>query len=78
VLLQSLAPAGDADDVLGDLEEAHRIHTQRHGPLVAHVRTGIEALDMAAALVRTRIDILSIYGGRGTLQDYAGTQSSPA
>lgn len=70
VLLRCLAPRGQAEDVLGDLEEAHRIHTQRHGPLAARVRTGLETLDMAAALVRTRIDIFGSYGGSGTVQDY--------
>jgi predicted permease len=70
VLVRSLAPRGKADDVLGDLEEAHRIHTHRHGRLAARMRTGIETLDMAAALLRTRIDIFGNYGGSGVMQDY--------
>jgi len=70
VLLRCLAPKGDAEDVLGDLEEVHRIHTQRYNPLAARVLTGLETLDMAAALVRTRIYMLRIYGGSGVMQDY--------
>ncbi|HJR60506.1 MAG TPA: ABC transporter permease [Vicinamibacterales bacterium] len=70
VLLRWLAPPGDADDLLGDLEEAYRIHTRRHGPIEAHVRTGLETLDMAAALVRTRIDMFGSYRGSTAMQDY--------
>lgn len=69
-LLRKLAPRGHADDVVGDLEETHRLHTQRHGPAGARVRTGLDTLDMAAALVRTRVDIFGLYKGSGTLQDY--------
>ena len=70
VLLRSLAPPGREDEVVGDLEEAHRRHARMHGRLGAGLRTGRETVDMAAALVRTRIDIFGIYKGSGTLQDY--------
>ena len=35
LLLWWLAPAGSADDVLGDLEEAHRGRRRRHGAVAA-------------------------------------------
>ena len=69
-LLRFLAPREQADDVVGDLEETHRLHARRHGPLGAHVRTSLDTLDMAGALVRTRVDVFGIYKGSGTLQDY--------
>ena len=69
-LLRLLAPRSHADDVVGDLEEIHRLHARRHGPLEARVRTSLETLDMASALLRTRLDIFGIYQGSGTLQDY--------
>ena len=69
-LLRWLAPRDHADSVVGDLEETHRLRAQRHGPLEARVRTSLDTLDMASALVRTRVDIFGIYKGSGTLQDY--------
>ena len=69
-LLRLLASRSHADDVVGDLEETHRLHARRHGPLEARVRTSVETLDMASALVRTRLDIFGLYQGSGTLQDY--------
>ena len=69
-LLRLAAPRGQADDVIGDLEEAHRLYLQRHGLLGAHVRTVIDAGDMAVALLRTRVDLLGLYKGNGTVQDY--------
>jgi predicted permease len=68
--LRTVAPRGHEDDVLGDLEEAHRRHASSHGPVVARLRTALDTLDMAAALMRTRIDLFGIYRGSGTLQDY--------
>src|ERR671917_139483 len=47
------APRNLAEDVLGDLEEVHRLHLQRHGAAIARLRTAIETFDMAAALLRT-------------------------
>ena len=69
-VLRWLAPRDHADDVVGDLEERHRAHARQYGPLVASLRTSFEALDLAAALVRTRLDIFGVYKGTGTLQDY--------
>ena len=69
-LLRWLAPRDHADSVVGDLEETHRLRADRHGPLQAQVRTSLDTLDMAGALVRMRLDIFGLYKGSGTLQDY--------
>ena len=69
-LLRWLAPRGQADNLVGDLEETHRRHSGRHGRVAAQMRTAVDTLDMAGALVRTRIDVFGIYKGSGTLQDY--------
>ena len=55
VLLRRLAPPGGADDVLGDLEEAHRGRVRSRGRLIASVLTALDALDMAVALIFRRI-----------------------
>lgn len=54
-LLRRLAPPGHTEDVVGDLEEAHERRVRRRGRLRAGVLTGLEAVDMAAALIRGRI-----------------------
>lgn len=54
-LLSRLAPPGAAEDVLGDLEEAHRRRVARHGQRVAAMLTGLDAMDMAIALLRERM-----------------------
>ena len=54
-LLSRLAPPGRAEDVLGDLEEAHRGRVRRRGRPIASVLTGLEALDMAVVLIGGRI-----------------------
>lgn len=54
-LLRRLAPPAGAEDVLGDLEEAHRARVKRRGRLVASFLTGMEALDMACALIVERV-----------------------
>ncbi len=69
-LLRALAPPGEAEDVLGDLEEAHRNRLRRHGRLVARLLTSIEAVDMAAALVRARATRFETNGRNSMLQDY--------
>ena len=69
VLLRALAPRGETDDVLGDLEETHRFRAQRHGAAAAYAYTTLETLDMAAALVRTRAARLRIRS-KNVLQDY--------
>jgi hypothetical protein len=53
-LLSRLASDEDRDEVLGDLEEAHRARLARHRRLLATVLTRIEALDMARAILRER------------------------
>lgn len=69
-LLRVLAPPGEADDVIGDLEEAHRIRARRHLPLVAQGLTAVETIDMAFALVRTRAARFRRNKGNSMLQDY--------
>lgn len=54
-LLRRLAPRDRADDLLGDLEEAHGRHCEHHGALTAKLVTTLEALDVAAALMRERL-----------------------
>src|SRR5262245_36532944 len=53
-LLQRVAPEERADDIVGDLEEAHRARLVRRGPLLAHVLTGIESIELASAVLRER------------------------
>jgi predicted permease len=53
-LLARLARPPYADEVIGDLEEAHRDRVARRGRIVAWLLTGLDALDMAVALVRER------------------------
>jgi putative ABC transport system permease protein len=52
--LAFLAPEDRVDDVLGDLEEAHRSRVRRHGRFVATILTSFEALDMGVALLLER------------------------
>ena len=63
LLLRWLAPRGDADDVLGDLEEVHRIRRRNHGAAAARLFTVLDTLDMSAALVRARVERLQATGG---------------
>ncbi|MDF1505229.1 permease prefix domain 2-containing transporter, partial [Roseisolibacter sp. H3M3-2] len=51
-LLERVAPPGGAEDVVGDLEEAHRARLARRGRAAATLLTALEALDMAVALLR--------------------------
>ena len=69
-LLRSLAPAGEADDVLGDLEEAHHRRMRRHGRAAARVLTVLETFEMAAALVRSRVVRFHINKGSSIVHDY--------
>ena len=59
-LLRLLAPRDRADEVLGDLEEAHRSQLQKRGWLWAAYRTGLETLDMAFALLRERVRVFTL------------------
>lgn len=61
-LLTRLAPSGRAEDVLGDLEEAHRRRLQHHRPWIAAILTQLEALDVAFALLRGRAARRSRFG----------------
>ena len=54
-LLRLLAQPRAVDDVIGDLEEAHRTSVERRGRFVATVLTAIGTLDMAFALMRARL-----------------------
>ena len=54
-LLRRLAPPGRLDDLLGDLEEAHRRLVGRHGRGAATLLTCIEAVELAFALLRQRL-----------------------
>ena len=54
-LLRWLAPDGRKEEVVGDLDEAHRARVLGRGRLVGSVLTGLEAIDMAGALLRQRI-----------------------
>lgn len=49
-LLARLAEPDVRDEVMGDLEEAHRSRTERRGRVIATIVTSLEALDMAFAL----------------------------
>jgi putative ABC transport system permease protein len=53
-LLTWLAPDGQRDDVVGDLEEAHRARVARHGRAVALLITALDAIDMGIAVARER------------------------
>jgi predicted permease len=54
-LVRRVAPAHRADDVLGDLEEAHLRRVRRRGMMLASALTLVEALDMTVALLIARI-----------------------
>lgn len=53
-LLARLAGPDRADEVVGDLEQAHRRRLGRHARPVATLLTALETADMAVALVRAR------------------------
>lgn len=50
-----MAPRDRLDEVLGDLEEPHRIRRAHHGHCAATLLSGAEALDMVFALWRERL-----------------------
>ena len=54
-LLRRLAAPHEAEILVGDLEEAHRVRVSRRGPLVAGVLTAFEIADIAFMLLRRRI-----------------------
>ena len=53
-LLIRLAPPEREEEVVGDLEEAHRDHVERRGRLMALPLTALETLDVALVLIRQR------------------------
>jgi predicted permease len=53
-LIRRLAPPGRAEDVQGDLEEAHGRRRAERSPFVADLLTGIEALELCLALLVER------------------------
>lgn len=68
-LLRWLAAPGEKDDVVGDLEEAHRRRLAQRRPGMARWLTALETLEMAVALIRVRLDRHRIRG-MDTVQDY--------
>ncbi len=68
-LLRWLAPPGEADDVIGDLEEAHWRRLRRHGVAQARFLTALEIIEMSAALIRVRSARVRVKG-IDMLQDY--------
>ena len=68
-LLRWLAPPGEADDVIGDLEEAHRRHLRRHTVARARLLTALEIIEMSAALIRVRSARARVKGTE-MVQDY--------
>ena len=68
-LLRWLAAPGDEDDVVGDLEEAHRRRLAQRRRGMARWLTALETLEMAVALIRVRLDRHRIRG-MDTVQDY--------
>ncbi len=54
-LVRRMAPSGREEEVVGDLEEAHRARARRRGRRVASLLTGLEALEMAGVLLRERV-----------------------
>ena len=69
LLVGWLAP-DEADDVLGDLQEAHVRRLRDHGPFAARALTAAETLEMAAALLRMRVGRFHAIQGNSTMHDY--------
>lgn len=53
--LRFLAPGHREDDVLGDVEEAHRKRIERRGSIVAWLLTSLDALDLGFMILRDRL-----------------------
>ena len=68
--MRLLAPRGEAEDVLGDLEESHARRMRRHGPLAARGLTALETVEMAVAIVRARITRFKTNKGNSIVNDY--------
>lgn len=70
VLVRIVAPRGEAEDVLGDLEEARHRRHERHDVAAARVLNAIDTLDMVAAIARTRADRFRTNKRSSLVQDY--------
>ena len=70
LLLRCLAPRDEADDVVGDLQEAHALRLARHGQTTARLLTILDAIDMTRALLRARITRFWTNKGNGIVHDY--------
>ena len=70
ILLRCFAPRDEADDVVGDLQEAHALRLARHGQSTARLLTIVDALDMTRALLRARFTRFWTNKGNGIVQDY--------
>jgi putative ABC transport system permease protein len=68
-LLWLLSPPGDLEDVLGDLEEAHRRHVRRRGRVLGYAMTAWETAELSVALLRSRATHARIQGS-SVVQDY--------
>jgi putative ABC transport system permease protein len=68
-LLAWAAPRDQADEAIGDLEEAHQRRVARRGRRLAGVLTALEAVDVAVALLRER------WRRRGTMDGTAARGS---
>jgi predicted permease len=68
-LLARCAAPSRVDEVVGDLDEAHRLRVERHGRVFAALFTSLEAIDMATALRKVSrsqpIDVASAVRRRG-------------
>lgn len=76
-LLRRLSPDGRENEILGDLEEAHRARVEAKGRLVGGLLAGLETLDMAFALLRQRrvapaLSVLDFKLGFRMLMRYPG------
>src|SRR5687767_4589766 len=69
-LVRIAAPRGDADDLLGDLEESHLRRLAQHDGIAARVLTTVDALDMATALARARAEGFRRNKRNSLVQDY--------
>ena len=70
ILVRSLAPRGEAEDVLGDLEESHGRRRRRHSAFAARGLTTLETLEMAVAIVCARITRFKTNKGNSIVNDY--------
>lgn len=76
-LLRRLSPEGREDEILGDLEEAHRARVEAKGRLTGGLLAALETLDMAFALLRQRrlapgVSVLDFKLGARMLIRYPG------